>query len=212
MTGLALFGKTRLAASTGLGLLGSFVVMLGLQGRTFVAPVVPWDITVLTSPLLPVVPAVVALKACEPVLVSLEATIAPRRVARLRALWGALLTLGLSVVSMGVGFIANALSLETQVPLGTLAMSFASFFAVGLLGSLALGADLGWSWPCALVTGLVFFGRDPDQQPRAWAWILHQPSAVAAWAPTTLLVCLAICWYGCTDTVGVFRSQSEVIL
>ena len=87
MSGLVWFGRTRLTPSTVTAMLIALMVTTLLQGRTFVAPIVPWDITVLTSPLLPVTLAVVALRACEPRLYELEQTVGHRRVSAARFAW-----------------------------------------------------------------------------------------------------------------------------
>lgn len=206
MSGLVLFGRSRLSRSVALALLASLVATTVLQGRTFVAPVIPWDIIVLTSPLLPVLVAVVALRACEPTLVDLESTLAGRRLPLVRLAWG----VGLMVVLAGLctltAVVANALAFGVAIEPLSLALGFVSFFAAGLLGALVLGADLGWLPPCLLTVALVFFGRDPDQAPRAWAWVLHSPSLPGPWLLTLLLAAAALTGYSQQDTVGLTRA------
>lgn len=206
MTSLVLFGRTRLAPSTGCALLVALVVTTLLQGRTFVAPIIPWDVTVLTSPLLPVVVAVVALRACEPVLHDLEVTAERRRTTVARLAWGFTLVTALAGLCAVSALVANDLPLGVDVPPEILALSFVSFFSVGLLGAQLLGADLGWIGPCLLVVALVFFGRDADQQPRAWAWVLHDTSAFSTWSVPAGLAAAALVYYWRVDTVGTLRA------
>lgn len=206
MTGVLLFGRTRLSRSTGLALLAALLVTTGLQGRTFLAPVIPWDVTVLTSPLLPVLVAVVALKACEPTLVGLELAAPRARVARVRLGWATAVLVVLSVACGCSAAVANALALGVRTAPSVLACAFASFFAAGLVGAVVFGADLGWLLPCLLVTALVFFGRNSDQVPFSWAWLLHAPGSVSLWLVTALLVLAALAGYCWSDTTGRLRS------
>ena len=209
MSGLVWFGRTRLTPSTVTAMLIALMVTTLLQGRTFVAPIVPWDVTVLTSPLLPVTLAVVALRACEPRLYELEQTVGHRRVSAARFAWGTTLLLGLSLACVGSAAVANAAPLGVDASPSSLGLSFASFFSLGLVGSLLLGYDLGWVPPCVLVTALVFFGRDQDQVPRAWAWVLHDASSPSPWLTTGALAVAALVYYWRSDTVGTLRPSTR---
>lgn len=206
--GVVLFGRTRLAPATVAALAVSLLVATVLQGRTFVAPVIPWDITVLTSPLVPVVVAVVALRACEPTLHDLEGVGPQGRVVTLRLAWAGALTAALVALSATTAVLGNALVAEVAVRPVSLALSFVSFFAVGLLGSAVLGSDLGWVPPCLLAVALVFFGRDPDQVAHRWAWVLQPPTSTLAWSVPLALLVVAVTSYALVDTVGTARATT----
>jgi hypothetical protein len=209
VTGLVLFAKTRLPLSVLVGCTAAVLVTTVLQGRRFVPPVIPWDITVLTTPLLPVALAVVAVGACEPVLFVLEQTGPRRRVSMLRVAWAGLLALALGLLSALSTWTANRFGLGEAASPVTTGLSFVSFFALALLAAALVGADLGWTLPCALLVGLVFFGRDADDVARPWAWVLHNPDHLSTWfVPIALAVC-ALCCYGATDTVGALRASGR---
>lgn len=207
MTGLVLFGRTRVSRSTVLGLGIAVGAVLVLQGRTFIAPIVPWDLTVLTSPILPVGVAVAAMPGFEPALHALEATVPRGRIRRVRLAWGAGVVGTLASLCALVGLVGNSLSLGVPTRPVVLAFGLVTFLSVGLIGALWLGADLGWLLPCLLATALVFLGRDVDQEPRSWAWVLHDPSSATAWVVPACLSGIGLAGYSYIDSVGLLRAR-----
>lgn len=165
---------------------------LVLYGRTFEVPVVPGDLIAITSPLVPVVPAVVALRPFDTPLAALErATALPRRAALARG-W----TYGCSLVVLGTSQLLVLLVARTSdgAAAGAALLggrNAVTFWALGLVSGWLLGVDLSWLAPTLLVTALVFFGRDADRVPHGWALPLHDSASGAAWSMAVVLTVVA---------------------
>lgn len=206
VTGLLLFARSRCSPRSCLSVAFGLLVVGTLQGRSFVTPVVPWDVVVVTTPLLPAVVAVLALRLCPNTTAGLEDVLAPRRAARVRLLWALALTVALAVVCAVVLVIAQAVLVGDADPASSpmsAARNAAAFFALGLLTSVLLGGDLGWTTPVLLVTALVFFGRTPDQVVRGWALLLRPAGDLLSLVLVIVLVALGCMAYRQHDARGV---------
>lgn len=150
--------------------------------------------------------AVLALRLCPNTTAGLDALLAPQRVAQVRLLWSLTLTLALAagcalVLALAQAVVAGAVD-PASTPLAA-ARNAAAFFAVGLLTSVVLGGDLGWTTPVLLITALVFFGRDPDQVVRGWALLLRPVSDPVSLLAVVILVVIACMSYRQLDARGV---------
>jgi hypothetical protein len=206
MTGLVLFARSRCSPRACLGVALGLLVVAALQGHSFVTPVVPWDVVVVTTPLLPAVVAVLALRLCPSTTAGLEDVLAPRRAALLRLQWAVVLTVALAAGCAVMMWIAQAVLVgdadTASSPLAA-ARNTAAFFALGLLTSVVLGGDLGWTTPVLLVTALVFFGRTPDQVVRGWALLLRPAGDLVSLFVVVVLIALACVAYRQHDARGV---------
>ncbi|WP_347352117.1 hypothetical protein [Intrasporangium sp.] len=173
-------------------------------------PVVPWEVVVVTTPLLPAVVAVLTVRCCDDPMAGLEEVLAPRRVTRVRLVWALLLTVGLAA-AVAVVVLGSQVLLPGADDAGSSALSAArnaaAFFSLGLLTAVLLGGDLGWTVPVLLVTALLFFGRDPDQVVREWALLLRPGDDAAAGLIVVLLVVLSAAAYSRRDTIGVLLAK-----
>ena len=213
MTRDLLFARTRTSRHTLLAVLVAAVVSALLQGHTFIAPIVPWESRVLTTPLLPAVVAIAAMPAFASPMPELESA-NPAAVARLRTRWAiawiAMVSLGWSVLVVAGNAVVGDRTSAAAFPAMAAGRNAMFFLALALGSAVLLGADLAWVIPAAAVTSLVFFGRNFDQQPRDWAILLHGPSSVLSWLLAIGLTSVAVIGYRRCDTGGLARTRLGV--
>ena len=213
MSGFLLFARTRASPRTVLAVLVTVVLSAGLQGRAFIAPVVPWEPLVLTTPLLPAVIAMAGTAAFSAPLPELEEADA-RTVGQLRTAWACTWLAGVSLgwfLLVAIG--RRYLSPSAEAPFFSAAAAGRNamcFLAIALCSGVLLGADLGWVLPAVVVTVLVFFGRAPDQQPHHWAVLLHGSAHLGDWVMAIVLGGMAVAGYRYHDAVGLARRWLRV--
>ncbi|MFD0207170.1 MULTISPECIES: hypothetical protein [Saccharothrix] len=179
------------------------LVVIGLlywfvAGHLLVVPLVNGEPRVPADPLLPCGWAVVAGLLFGHPMRQIE-EIAHRRLTWARAWWFALVLAvgGALSIAAGAVFSATAPAESTR--------SWLAFLGVTLICGQLLGIGLSWFGPVLLLVATLFLGKDDVDNPRAWAWLLHEPS----WSSGGQLVSLGILVIGAALYVGGIGSSTS---
>lgn len=191
-SGPALFARSRLDKRVAVTFLVACCAELALSGRSFDVPVVPWEVIAITWPLVPVAPAIVALRPLDTPLAFLElATGDPCRAALSRLWWCLTCVVAVGGSQSLIFLAADAVGGAPTSGMSVGIRNALGYWALGLISGWLLGVELCWVAPTLLVTSLVFFGRNADQLPRGWALLLRDSGSGPAWAVTASLAIVA---------------------
>lgn len=205
-----LFARSRLSRRTAATVAAAFVVEAMLQGRSFILPVMPWEVVVYTSPLLPAIPAVVALRAVEPGFSPLEGlTGYPARLRLCRFLWLVAVAIALAATQAAVSVASPHPEDTYPISSATEVRNVVAFFAVGVVSAAVVGAELTWLAPLVLMTALMFFGRDRDQAVHSWALLLRQGGDAASWLAVAAVIAGAVGLFTWRDLAPLVRVEQQ---
>ncbi|WP_284292436.1 hypothetical protein [Luteimicrobium album] len=196
--GALLFARARVSTRDWVALSLSLFACVLLQGHSFVAPVVPWSVQVLTTPLAPAVPAACVVVLLRRVSPALDTTLDVERHQAARAFWVAFLLVAGVVTCAVVATIASGGRQDAAVS----ARSYASFFGLEAVGASLWGVETAWIAPACVLTAHIYFGRTADQVPLSWAWILSPAGSLASWCFAFVIAASAVTLYILRDTAG----------